>query len=765
MEHRKSLSCIAFLVVFLAAVFYPAVFQDKLIAPLDIAETLFAPWKSEAKGKTPHNHYTVDAVTQYLTYHSMAEKSLKEDGYIGWNPYEMGGTSLAGNTMALPASWHMQLHRFLSFKNAWNYGIIIEFFIAGLGMFVFLRSRNIVHLLALLGAVAYMMNSQFIFWIHHRWALSSFCWMPWVLWAGIGFEGKEDFTIRRLSLPLFLCMAILGATLQHMVFIVMVCGCMMCGSFKTWWKPEWKKVLFWGGALALAFGIAAFTVIPQVQAYLDNIAIGHKRGGLGYEEGHSQVLFNLLAIPLQIWPWIMGDVSSLDGWRLLKFNYMDLAFMGSIPMLISFIAVWKRNMPKEAKWLIVFGLLIPLTPLVGPLYHRIQLLFILGGAWLAAEFLNSLYLQKNFLNTKRLILAGLFVGQLLLVLSLMPYDDRHDLTQKVVAKAVEHGRESVLANDPEWIAKRASLWVERLGLHNPRSLMLYGFFLLGCGALRYVGGNHTHAKKRNAMIILASITAAESVVLLHSWVTFSHANDYPLTHHSLTELKTHVGDDRVYQGLNKLALPEVYMPANMLTTHQVRIVEGYESIHHDNPMLKFQDNFSDALKYSGVKWQILPALYRKGEDNKNWEQVAEYSGYVLLKNNQALAPLLSGQSQIPNSFAELEHATKDAKTIKIIRRTMNSLEFIIPNETKWIRFEENADKGWQWRINHGAWQHVQKGIDACIWLPVKGLTGNVEMKFIPHNFLVLCISCLSAALYSLFLICGIRIHKSKFLTN
>ena len=74
------------LLAFASSLFFPALFQGKILAPLDITTTLFAPWNEDADGAKPHNHNPTDAVTQYLPYRIFAEKSLKEDGYIGWNP-------------------------------------------------------------------------------------------------------------------------------------------------------------------------------------------------------------------------------------------------------------------------------------------------------------------------------------------------------------------------------------------------------------------------------------------------------------------------------------------------------------------------------------------------------------------------------------------------------------------------------------------------------------------------------------------------------
>ena len=186
--------------------------------------------------------------------------------------------------------------------------------IAGIGMLVFLRSRSLPWLACLLGAVAYMGNSQFVIWIYHHWALSSFCWMPWVLWSAAHGLSWKNLDTRQLLLPFFLTLALIGGSLQHMVFVLLACGCMVAGGIPRWQSAHrvWPTVAGWGLAFVLATTMAAFTVMPQVIAYFTNIEIGHTRGGLGYTEGISQPFLNLLAIPLQIWPWLVGEPQSCD---------------------------------------------------------------------------------------------------------------------------------------------------------------------------------------------------------------------------------------------------------------------------------------------------------------------------------------------------------------------------------------------------------------------------------------------------------------------
>ena len=160
--------------------FAPVLFSDKVLAPLDILDSLLKPWAT-AETINVHNAFPYDAISQYIPYNWSVYQSLQQDGYTGWNPYSHNGTAILENTMLCPGDWHHQLYRFFSFWDAWNIGIVLQFFIAGLGMLLLLRHLGISPHFALLGIVGYGFFSQFITWYSHRRVLGAMCWAPWMV--------------------------------------------------------------------------------------------------------------------------------------------------------------------------------------------------------------------------------------------------------------------------------------------------------------------------------------------------------------------------------------------------------------------------------------------------------------------------------------------------------------------------------------------------------------------------------------------------------
>lgn len=715
--------------------FFPALFGGKILAPLDITTTLIQPWAAEAGGAKPNNHHPSDAVSQYLPYRLFAEKSFKEDGYIGWNPYEMGGYSLAANTMALPGTWTMQLHRFLSFATAWNLGIFAEFMIAGLGMLAFLRGRKLPWLPCLIGAVAYMLNAQFIVWIYHRWALSSFCWMPWVLWSfqGSGFEGP--LRRRLLMLPAFVAMAMLGSSLQHLAFVWLACACIAAGSFH-FRRPlgNLRSLTGWTLTFLLALGMAAFTVFPQISGYLANIEIGHVRGGLGYEAGATQPLLHTLLIPARLWPWLVGDPQTIDGWRLLKSSFMELNYIGTIPMLLGFVGLFLKAMPKPAKWLIAVGLLVPLTPLVGPLYHRVELLFLLGACWMAAEMLALLpRLPAPARWPRAWVAAVAALGLTLLAGACLPAGVRSSLEDRIVAKALVKASKSQFGDDREWITSRASEWTDRFSLLHPRTAWVYGLLVLGTGGLILATRRQDHRVRVGQWMILAA-TTLELGTLFQTWTTFSEPSALAASHPAIEKIRSLTGPHRVLQRAEGDGFGDIFATPNVLASRFVASVDAYESIQYRSHLIACAGLPADQrLNLAGVGIAIQrPGAIQTGTES--WPEEGRIGDHILRRNPTVHAPLSSGAGPVPTTLAEIDSALATATPVGASLQTPNRWSLQMPEGRRWLRVAQNWHPGWRWRTGEGEWQDFRNGPDAACWIDaVPTGSAPLEIRFFPRE--------------------------------
>jgi len=348
LKHKTQLITIFVLLGVGAICFSPFFLKGHVLAPLDIVSEMYQPWAGSITMPKIHNHFVTDAVTNFIPHRLVLHESIRQDGYVGWNPFVFGGTAQHANTMLISHEITQGLHRWLDFWPAWVLGRFFQFLLAGMGMAVFLAGRGFGRGICAFGATAYMLNQQFVAWIYFNQVVATFCWMPWVLWAL--FQAWEKNPRWAAGAGLFLGLALLGATSNRRAFLLVALGCFWLGCLGEAKKDRGLITgsIFFAGMVGE--GLAAFALQPSITSFLENAATGHSRGALGYEHGGWQPLWNLLGSPLTAYPFVLGSVQTLDLWKLFKLDLFSVGFFGTLPMLIACLAVFSRRVRSAICW-------------------------------------------------------------------------------------------------------------------------------------------------------------------------------------------------------------------------------------------------------------------------------------------------------------------------------------------------------------------------------------------------------------------------------
>jgi len=681
--------------------FSPWLLGGRVLAPLDIVEEMYLPWRGDRSQPSVHNHAVSDAVTQYLPYRMMAARSLEEDGYVGWSPLEFGGTALNVNTMALSYDWATQLHRFFGFWTAWHLGFIGRFLVAGFGMMVFLRSRRCNARVATALSVAYMMNTEFVSWIYHQWAVASFCWMPWALWA---LYSAREKSLRHIALAaVFLGLALLGATLQHAAFLAIALGCVWAGwLFEERSKEEkhtpsrMRYTVIVMAAGLLAAGLVAFMLEPTVGGYLENLRAGHEREGFGYKSGLLQPIMTVLVWPLTIYPFVLGSVQTLDLTKAFLSNGVAYAFFGTLPAVLALVGLFSRRVPAAAKLLIAAGLIIPLTPLVGVLYQRVSLLWILGGCWAAAIWVSTATENelKNLARWCWRILLAVLLLWVAVSIALVVFGKPLEIF--LVARAQEAAARGQFTIFPEWVQMRAIGLLHYLRVWNP-----WQFLGLGGLALSLWGLGRCRGKASWSGVAFAAGIAVQLSVFWWQWTTWSVERDIYGRPELVRILQKETGTSgRLAQSSGRPG--EIPFPPNTLVPAGVAIAGGYESIHPDG-----------MRSATGKPWDFpgttcfLGRL--DGERPAGWRQAWSDGEWVLMSNPGAAIGRV-----VLDSGAE-----ESLQPSALQRKTFNTMEVFVPAGARRVEIFSNWNRGWRWRDEV-----------AGVWVPAsRGQTKGVELVF------------------------------------
>jgi len=714
--------------------FAPWLVSGKVLAPFDILTEMLAPWRESVAVPAVKNHFVSDAVTQYIPYRILAARSFKEDGYIGWNPLVFGGTSHVANTMALNHDWTAQLYRLLDFWAAWHTGRLLQFLIAGLGMLVFLHARGCRSGPAALAAVAYMLNAQFVTWIYHHWALASFCWLPWILWALHAARDKSSAYAGVASG--FIALALLGSTLQHAAFVFIALACVWAGwLWEAGWRGFAKTTFLIGAVSVLGAGLVAWMLEPSVAAFLENIDAGHARGGFVYESGLWQPVFNALLLPFTAYPFVLGSVQTLDLGKIFLHSGMALGFFGTLPVVLAGVSLFSLHVPKPAKLLMWCGLFLPLTPTVGIFYHRVNLLWILGGCWAASEWLANT--DRETIEKMRRILLRVFlvVFSIWFLAALAMTTGRGFFEPLFQAKVAASGASGQFGRFPAWLESRASLFLDYLCPWNPWQFAALSGALISFWGLGRLGSPAWWMRS-----LAPAGVAVQLLAFWFQWTTWSRPT-LPYEEAPLVRLLQQEVGQTGRVAATTAALQDDVLPPNVLVAADVAVAGGYDSIHPRqmrNPTGRLRD-FPGTTHF----------LAKGNEDGPaGWDQKHAAGEWSLWQNPVPVAALVfDGEGKKIAVGPE-----------RLARPTLNTMVFFCPSGAKEVELFANWNRGWKWRREPGTWRQTRAGSSGGILaeLPDAPAKEGQSMLFRfdpspPLWAIVLSASCALVVLLSVFL--------------
>ncbi|MES2995284.1 MAG: hypothetical protein V4733_00575 [Verrucomicrobiota bacterium] len=694
--------------------------DGRVLAPLDLLNEAMQPWRGLAGNPQVKNHIVSDAVSQYLVYHKIAADSFRREGKIGWSSLTYGGTDQQANTMALYDDWPMQLHRWFDFWTAWHFGLMGQFLIAGSGMLFFLRGRGISAWWALVGALLWTGNSQFITWIYHRWTLGAFAWVPWVLWAIDHYrEGKKwSWPL----VPVFLALAIVGGTLQHAVLAGLAIGISWFAAAIRIGKDRPAQCRWFGHHVAwgvIALGLSAYAWLPAAEALLVSNRIGIHTGlhggGTGiYRYGLWQPFLQFLAYPLHIFPSILGRCDSVDVLKLFKSELFYVAYAGFLPGVIALLAPWRKGGSSLAKWLIVAGLILPLTPLERFLYQRLLLLFLFGAILAFVHFMQFSCAAERRLLAKRLALGMGCVALLWLAASFVLAWKAAAIEPFLHAKITALLTGSSFGWFNDWMGRRATGFIGDLRIWSPQQIIPLLLAGLGIAGLAVSGAANSFSKKRFGHFLVGIAAILELGVFAQRWVVWSDPLKHPLYRETAESklLQNEIGSSgRATLVLHPTHhLPNTPFVCNTLAAYGIATIEGYDSIVPAGMNLDaMTTKDAAALGWRGVTHAIAPA----GGANlsANWNHVAQTPVMTVYENTRAV-PRIMAYSDV--AAIEQIRSGKHPKGTPIapLKWLENERSFMAGPATRLLRIAENAAPGWRWRIGNGEWQNVETLADA-----------------------------------------------------
>jgi hypothetical protein len=513
----------------------------------------------------------------------------------------------------------------------------------------------------------------------------------------------------------FIALALLGATLQQAAFIVAVTGCLWLG-----WLIDGRRqrgnfaraTLVVAVASILGAGLAAFALEPSIALYLDNNLSGHKRGALAYDAGWSQPLWHALVSPLTFYPFLLGSVQSLDLWKLFKSDIGNVGFFGTLPMLLACAGLFSRRVPAAAKLMMIVGVIVPLTPLVGLLYVRFNIVWILGGCWAAVAWLNQASDAElaKIARVLRMLVGILAVSWLAGSVAL--WWARPIIEPWLEAKVVSMAQGSAYGLFTAWMIERGGRLLDFLCIWHPLQMVALAGLVISIVGLPWI--------KTPKFACYASAFGVVLQLSVFWWqmTTWSEPR-LPYGASSLEKVLQERGASLGRLAMKPRPWAEYMAPPNTLMPAGIPITEGYDSIHPFG-----------MRSMSGVEWEFPGTTHFLGRSDEpapaGWAVVWEDGGWRLWENP---APSM-GAVFLQDGEGSVNLAPQDVQ-----RPTHNTMRVAIPEGASGLSVFSNWHRGWEWRTDpDDPWTKVGLGENRTMKIDFanpSSTRGTVDLRYNP----------------------------------
>jgi len=173
-------------VVIIAAVWalfsFPSWGKGMIPFPSTYLVTFFPPW-SATYGMPVKNNAMPDVITQIYPWKRVTIADWKQGEVPLWNPYSFSGTAHAGNYQSAVFSPVNLLFFLFAEKTAWSVMILLQPLLAGLFMYLFLRSLNRSSPAGAAGGIAFMFCGFITTWMAYGTLAYAALFLPLILYG------------------------------------------------------------------------------------------------------------------------------------------------------------------------------------------------------------------------------------------------------------------------------------------------------------------------------------------------------------------------------------------------------------------------------------------------------------------------------------------------------------------------------------------------------------------------------------------------------
>jgi hypothetical protein len=654
---RERLQRVAWVLLLLAVfvwVFHECIFSGYSLMPADVLHQLVKPYSETVLHPVVHNHYTMDTLEQDYPWDELWQKSVRGGKAPLWNPYIYGGQPHVATSMAAVFSPFKLLLLSLSVERAASWGIVLQFMLAGVLMFAFLRELGRSSCASFVGACAFALNTNMMMWYWRE--AGVFAWVPLVL---LLFERstKEDSWGYVLVSGFVLGVAYLGGNVQSAMHVAFLCS-MYWVLTVPWRDASLRNIAVFRIAVALLIGacVAAAQWLPTLELMKHDVT-GRVQSA-GPRPGIQHTLLGPLFCIAFVFNGLVGSTETYDLTKLLHATIQHFSgYAGIIPFTMFLIGAACSRERQVRAWLIIVAsvfFIIFLTPLLPYLYHRFFVVAVFGVTVVAAYGTDIvLYESREHAGRIRsalfwMTVACIILGLVLISIQIFVHLRRAALLELGERYVTTHAESTFFGGNQQWLRDRLPLFFDHYRISNILFWLPISSVIACAIACRaFLQGRIGRGALCVALVVL---TVCDLTVSGRRIVPEVNLQEYPLYPKIPVLAKAQDDPDLFRIQRWPLRLPG-FLPDNILMVYGLSVASGYESLAPANlaSFLAVTNGQEDALlDLANVKY--LLAKHEVELPPEHFELVTDSPTLRLYRNKHCLprAQFVSDWQVVPD---------------------------------------------------------------------------------------------------------------------
>ena len=260
-------------IIFLVSVWFvfsiPYFFQNKIPFSSTYQVNFFAPWNAYPGFAGPvKNNAMPDVISQIYPWKTFTIDSLKQGILPLWNPYSFSGTAHLANYQSAVLTPLNLLFLILPFMDAWSIAVLLQPLLAGIFMYLYLRSLSLKKISSLIGSVSFMFCGFITTWMGYETLGYAILFLPLALFSIEKFYSTQSakyLSLFSVTLPLSFFSGHFQISLYFTLFVVLYL------FYKYITTRRNKLFLYTFFYFFLGLLLTMPQVLPSIEAYANSL--------------------------------------------------------------------------------------------------------------------------------------------------------------------------------------------------------------------------------------------------------------------------------------------------------------------------------------------------------------------------------------------------------------------------------------------------------------------------------------------------------------